>query len=151
MCRNTYGSSAALLLLLLLFMALGIARAEEAPIQPLPPLQPSLSLPEVKPTGKWTIFDQLWMTLRQELAESELDSKKLQELLEASRIETAGLQFSLTESNKQLTISEQARLDERKKSDKAIADAQRSRTRWKTAAIAAVAAAATGWAIALTK
>jgi hypothetical protein len=151
MCQKQSGSSAALLLVLLLFMALVLARADEAPSPPLPPLQPSLSLPDLRPTGAWTIFDQLWQTLRRELEESEADSRKLQESLRASQTEADGLRFSLTESSRLLTISEQARLDERKLSDQMIADAQRSRNRWRTAAIAAGTAAAIGWGIALTR
>jgi len=124
MCRNTSGSSAALLLLLLLFMVLVMARADEAPSQSLPPLQPSLSLPGARPTGTWTIFDQLWQTLKDELAESEADLKRLQESLSALQIEVDALQSSLTESNRQLTISEQSRLDERALYDKALQDAR---------------------------
>jgi len=123
------------LLVLLLFMALVLARADEAPSPPLPPLQPSLSLPDLRPTGAWTIFDQLWQTLRRELEESEADSKKLQESLQASQTEADGLRFSLTESSRLLTISEQARLDERRLCAQALQDAQeqleRERTRKK--------------------
>ena len=151
MCERPSGSSAALLVLLLLFTVLVLARADEAPSLPLPPLQPSLSLPGLNPNGAWTIFDQLWMTLRRELAESEADSRRLQESLQASQTEAAGLQSSLTESRRLLTISGQARLDERKLSDQVIADAQRSRNRWRTAAIAAGTAAALGWIVALTR
>lgn len=112
------------MLLLLLFMALVMARADEAPSQNLPELQPSLSLPELNQTGTWTIFDQLWQTLKDELAESEADLKRLQKSLSALQIEVDGLQSSLKESNRLLQTSEQARLDERALYDKTLQIAQ---------------------------
>lgn len=97
---------------------------------------------------RWNALENLLQQLEKEVNESPEDSKRLQELLNESMTEISGLSILLEQSEKQLKDLESAQEAERTKAQETIQasiersiKAERSRDRWRAAAIVSSAIA----------
>lgn len=97
---------------------------------------------------RWNALENLLQQLEKEANESPEDSKRLQELLSESLTEISGLSILLEQSEKQLKALESAQEAERTKAQETIQasieraiKAERSRDRWRAAAIVSAAIA----------
>jgi flagellar motor protein MotB len=109
-----------LLLLAAFFLGAAISRAGAQEVQPA---APSLQQSKPKPINPWNSFDSLWSELKEELKQSEMDSKmQLKQLLEL-QTETSELQSSYQELMQSFRKSEAARMTEREAAEKALKEA----------------------------
>lgn len=129
------------LFLFVLLLLVHTISAQEAATPNTPPSSESTPNTETQPTDPWASFDSLWTSLKDELTQSDADSQRLLISLEELRIEADALRSSLTESMRLYEQSEESRANERLAGDKIVESLERSRDRWRTAALIAGGAA----------
>lgn len=113
----------------------------------------STPLASPTPTGSWESLDALLTELEAEATAQSEDLRRLLGQLQASQTEASALSTLLGQSARQLRSLEEALMQEREAAKEALriavdrgARAEKSRDRWRWAAIIAAVAGAAGWA-----